>query len=66
MTSVRRRIMDSIGKLLGTREARVASCVYPVLINLPRAFKTRPSQAKHEPVVNWNTMYGYESQTNSE
>ena len=65
MASARCPIMDSLGKLLSFRRARVASCASTLLINIPRAFITRRSHAKHEPIVYWNTSYDYESQTNS-
>ena len=57
------RVMDTLGKLLSTRETRVApGSLVPTLLllsNLPRISIARRKQANREPIVNYVIILFY-------
>ena len=53
------RVMDTLGKLLSTRETRVAPGSRLLLSNLPRISIARRKQANREPIVNYVIILFY-------
>mgnify|MGYP000494813684 CR=1 FL=1 len=53
------RVMDALGKLLSTRETRVAPGSRLLLSNLPRISIARRKQANREPIVNYVIILFY-------